>query len=207
MKVLAIGPHPDDIEIGCGGTLLKLRAGGAEIVKLVMTRGEVGGAPKTRAREEQASAKRMGAKILWGGFRDTRIQSNRISINKVGGVISQVNPELVLVNFRDDTHQDHRQTAQIVMSATRHLHNVLFYEVPTTLNFIPTIFMDIGEVLVQKLDLLKAHQSQIQETKVRGLSILDSAQACAVFRGFQDRVKFAEGFVPLRFSLDSWLVR
>jgi hypothetical protein len=57
-------------------------------------------------------------------------------------------------------------------------------------------------VLKNKLALLKAHKSQVFATRVANLSILESVKATALFRGFQNRVKYAEGFVPLRLSLD-----
>lgn len=207
MKVLVIGPHPDDLEYGCGGTLVKFKKQGAHIFLLVMTRGEIGGNLKTRRQEQSVSARLLGADIFWGGCRDTRVVADRKAILRVEQVIRKVQPDLVLANYREDTHQDHRATAQIVMSATRHLRNVLFFEVPTTQNFLPSVFVDIGGVLELKFDLLRSHRSQMHETKVESLDIVESAKACAIFRGFQDRVKYAEGFVPLRFSLDGWYMK
>jgi len=211
MNILAIGPHPDDIEYGCGGALLKFKKSGARIAMLVMTGGESGGSPAIRKKEQRASARMLEAEVYWGGCRDTEITVDRATIWKVERVLRKVQPDAVFVNYREDTHQDHRATAHIVVSATRHFRNVLFFEVPTSLNFMPGLFMDIGDVLEEKFGLLRAHRSQVMATKIRGrdgqmrLDIVESAKACAVFRGFQDRVKYAEGFVPLRFSLDGWL--
>lgn len=75
---------------------------------------------------------------------------------------------------------------------------MLFYEVPSTQHFEPDIFVDIQDVLDKKLHLLKLHASQVNKTRVENLSILESAQSCATFRGFQGRVKFAEGFKSVR---------
>ena len=58
--------------------------------------------------------------------------------------------------------------------------------------------MDIGDVLDKKLKLLKIHASQVDKTKVEDLTILESAQSCAIFRGYQGRVKYAEGFKAIR---------
>lgn len=110
-------------------------------------------------------------------------------------------PDLVLVNFYDDTHQDHHNLAQATLSSTRHIRSVLFYEVPTTQNFHPNVFVDIGPVLEEKLKALKAHLSQVMKTNVEGLSILDVAQSTATFRGIQGRVRYAEAFASLRLLL------
>ena len=107
-------------------------------------------------------------------------------------------PDIVFLNYADDVHQDHRATAHAGISATRYIKEVLFYEVPTTQHFEPDIFVDIQDVLDKKLQLLKLHASQVDKTKVENLTILESAQSCANFRGFQGRVKYAEGFKALR---------
>ena len=87
-------------------------------------------------------------------------------------------------------------------SAARYARNVLFYEVLSTYDFNPSVFVDIGSVLDAKLRVLKTHRSQVYQTRVQDLSILESAKATAIFRGYQDRVKYAEAFVPMRLSLD-----
>ena len=69
---------------------------------------------------------------------------------------------------------------------------------PTTQHFEPDIFVDIQDVLDKKLELLKIHASQVDRTKVENLTILESSQSCANFRGYQGRVKYAEGFMALR---------
>ena len=78
----------------------------------------------------------------------------------------------------------------------------MFYETPSSIDFSPTVFVDIGDVIKEKLFLLKLHKSQVYATKVKKLSILESAVSTAIYRGYQDRVKYAEGFVPLRLALD-----
>ncbi len=202
MNVLAIGPHPDDIEFGCGGTLLNYAKIGHKIYLLIITKGEVGGNPKVRQKEQEKSARIIRAKIYWGGYADTRVPLGKELINHIENIIKEVKPEIIFTPYFNDTHQDHRNVSQATITATRYIQNVLFYEVPTTVNFSPTsIFMDIRDVLEEKINLLKAHKSQVFATKVSGLTILDSVNSTAIFRGYQNRVKYAEGFVPLRFSL------
>ena len=140
--------------------------------------------------------------LLWGNLRDTEVGFTRELILKIEEVIGKVSPDVVFINYPDDVHQDHRALAQAGISATRYLKEVLFFEVPTTHNFEPNIFIDITGVLDKKLELLRLHVSQIDKTKVKCLTILESATSCANFRGYQGRVKFAEGFKALRVLKD-----
>ena len=199
MNILAVGAHPDDIEIGCGGTLLKYAQKGHNIYLLVLTPGDVGGDPEVRKKEQENSARSMGAKeVFWGGFKDTHLSEERPLIDTMEEIIKKVLPQVVFVNHISDIHQDHRITAAACLSATRYIKEVLYYEVPTTQNFQPEIYVDIGNVLDKKLELLKIHNSQVNRTRVEGLTILESAQSCATFRGYQGRVKYAEAFQGVR---------
>ena len=203
MKILAIGPHPDDIEIGCGGTLLKYVRSGNDVFLLVLTSGGYGGDISIRMKEQEDVKKYLGAKeLFWGGFRDTELVDSRDTIHKIDEVVRKVSPDVVFINYHDDVHQDHRAAANAGVSATRYVKEVLFFEVPTTRNFEPNVFVDIADVLDDKIKLLELHASQVDRTKVVNLTILESATSCANFRGFQGRVKYAEGFKALRILRD-----
>jgi LmbE family N-acetylglucosaminyl deacetylase len=203
MKILAVAPHPDDIEIGCGGTLIKLARAGHEISLAIMTKGDVGGEGGQRQREQEAAAKLYKAKrIFWLGFQDTRVPLTKESIDALDRVMREVKADVVFAPHEEDTHQDHRNTAQQVLSATRYTQNVLFYEVPSSVNFQPDVFVDISAVLEAKYKALRAHKSQINKVNVADLSIIDCARSMAHFRGYQGRVKAAEGFKALRLLLE-----
>ncbi|UCD35484.1 MAG: PIG-L family deacetylase [Nitrospiraceae bacterium] len=198
-NILAIGAHPDDIEFGCGGTLLKYSEQGYGIYLLVLTMGDVGGNSAIRKKEQEASAVLMGArKVFWGNFSDTELPASKSVITTIESVIHETRPQTVLFNYYDDTHQDHRIAAEAGISATRYIQEVLFFEVPSSRNFEPNVFVDIQGVLKKKFELLKTHASQVKKTKVKDLTILKSAESCANFRGYQGRVKYAEGFKALR---------
>jgi len=79
---------------------------------------------------------------------------------------------------------------------------VLFYESPTSVDFSPNVFVDIGSHLERKLDVLAAYASQTEKTNIPELNILDIARAVAVSRGIQARTKSAEGFVSLRLFIN-----
>lgn len=198
MNILAIGPHPDDIEFGCGGALLKYAGCGHRISLLILTDGAYGGDPAVRKTEQEQAARFIGARVFWGGYRDTELQGSRELIQKIDAVIQEVKPDIVMLNFWADVHQDHRQAAQAGVSASRYIKEVLFYEVPSTQHFEPDIFVDINDVLDKKIKLLEMHASQVNRTKIENLSITESARSCANFRGFQGRVKYAEGFKSVR---------
>ncbi|RKY60773.1 MAG: PIG-L family deacetylase [Candidatus Neomarinimicrobiota bacterium] len=204
MNILAIGAHPDDIEIGCGGTLAKYASYGHNIYLFIATDGNAGGIGKVRKVEQEKAAGILKVKkLFWGGYIDTELEIHKETIMKVEEIITITQPDIIFVNFPDDTHQDHRHIADITNSATRYIRNVLFYETPTTQNFQPNVFVDIGKKFLRiKMESLKAHSSQIDRTNIAGVSILELAQSAAHFRGVQARVAYAEAFQSLRLFIN-----
>ena len=203
MNILAIGAHPDDIEYGCAATLIKYAERDHRIYLMVLTNGEEGGEGEVRHQEQHAAAEIIGVKqVFWGEYRDTQLLLNKELIDKIEQVLVEVKPDLILVNYGDDTHQDHRVLTKATMSATRYVRNVLFFEVPTTQNFNPQIFVDISDTLERKFQALKAHESQVMKTNIENMSIVEFARANATFRGIQGRTEFAEAFAPLRLFIN-----
>jgi len=203
MRILAIGAHPDDIEIGCGGTLIKYARQGHEVFLLVMTEGGGSGdAPIRRKEQEEAARILRVAKLFWGEYPDTAIPLDRESIQRIERVIHVVAPDFIFVHFQDDTHQDHRHLSVATITATRYTRNVLFFEGPTTQNFSPSVFVDVDSALEDKVAAVEAHASQVTKTNIKGLTVVDIARSSAHFRGIQGRVRNAEGFVPLRLFIN-----
>ena len=203
VNILAIGAHPDDIEFGCGGALIKYTQKGHRLFLLVMTGGGLGGSSAVRRQEQNDSGNILGTeKIFWGDYEDTHLIVDVGLIGKIEAVIAEVKPDFIFCNFPDDTHQDHRHLAQAIMSATRYIRNVLFYEGPTTQNFNPQVFVDISDTLDKKVKALKAHRSQVMKTNIEDLSIVEVARSSANFRGIQGRVKYAEAFHSLRLFIN-----
>ena len=100
MNVLAIGAHPDDIEFGCGGTLLKYSQAGHNVNMLVLTDGDYGGDPGTRRSEQEKVVSFMGVKgLFWGGFKDTELACSRELILKIYEFIDRTKPDVVFLNF------------------------------------------------------------------------------------------------------------
>ncbi len=203
MNILAIAPHPDDLEIGCGGSLLKYARGGAAITALIMSDGSLGGNQNTRKSEQAAAAELLGVReLVWGGFEDGALPGDRIVIDRIEEVIQKVRPRFLFAPSPEDTHQDHRKIARATLSAARYTRNMLFYETPTSVGFDPTTFVDIEDALAVKLQALKAHVSQVERTHIEGIDITAIARSMAMFRGTQSRVRYAEGFRPVRLFIN-----
>lgn len=203
MNILAISPHPDDLEIGCGGTLLKYARDGAKITVLILSDGGLGGEPSQRCMEQEEAAGILGVReVIWGGFQDADLPGDREVIDRIEEVMREVKPRFLFAPFGEDTHQDHRKIARAALSAARYTSNVLFYEGPTSVDFQPTVFVDIEEVFDRKLAALAAHSSQVERTNIEGLPIDTIARSMAHYRGTQARVRQAEGFSPVRLFIN-----
>ena len=128
MKILAFGAHPDDIELGCAGTLLQYAKQGHDVYLYVLTTGQEAGDPDVRKKEQVQAASLIGAKeLMWGGLDDTRIVADKKTISQIDDVVQKILPDEVFVNYPKDSHQDHRALAQCVISATRYIKRVLYY--------------------------------------------------------------------------------
>lgn len=202
-NILVISPHPDDMEFGCGGTLYKFFKKGFKITIYTATLGEYGGEPLIRKKEQEKSAKILNANLIFGNFKDTEVFLKRELIIDVENIIKRVKPFLIFVNFFKDSHQDHVALSKATITAARYVNNLLFYETPTSFDFIPNIYFDICDVMKIKEKLLNSHKSQVNKTRVKNLSIIESAKSTAIFRGYQARVKYAEAFLSQRLLLNT----
>ena len=109
--ILAIGAHPDDIELGCGGSLSKLARSGAHVAALVFSNGRRGVlCDEDRAAETRAAMKTIGAaEVLIYDFEDTKLWANLNDlISVLEAIVRRLNPTRVYTMFEGDWHQDHR---------------------------------------------------------------------------------------------------
>lgn len=204
MNVLAIGAHPDDLEFGCAGTLIRhVNEGGDRVFLAVVTDGASGGEAEIRRQEQLNAAKLIGAEEVFPlGYSYTEFECNCESIMRIEEVINTVDADTVYTHWGEDTHQDHRAIARAVVPAARRVQNLLYFEGLSSQDFNPTVFVNIGKVLNQKLGALEAHASQIEKTNIEHLNIVDISRSAAHFRGIQGRVTCAEGFSALRHFID-----
>ncbi len=202
-RVLAVGAHPDDVELGCGATLLAHSAAGDAVTMLVMTGGENGpgddAAVVGRRAEQQEAARTLGARLMWGGLRDCTLLPDAATVAVVERAIEETGAEVVYVHAPDDSHQDHRAAAAATLSAARRLSRVLHYQSPSTLTFSPTTFVDVTAFLSGKLAALRAHASQVE---MSAMVEPDAVVASARHWGAQARIGYAEAFAPTRMVID-----
>lgn len=204
LSVLAVGAHPDDIELGCGGTLVAHSRRGDSVALLILTdgNGRPQSAPGARVAEAEAAAAMLGAsRVFWGNLDDRAVPEGRETVEAIDAVIEEVQPDIVYTLWGVDTHQDHRVTHEATLAAARRVSRILLYESPTSLNFQPTLFVDVSEVLDRKLEALAAHASQVEANQ---LVDPEALAAEARFRGFEARLPHgkAEGFAVARFVWD-----
>ncbi|HKV20379.1 MAG TPA: PIG-L deacetylase family protein [Mycobacterium sp.] len=160
-RVLAVGAHPDDVEIGCGATLLRHRNLGDPITALTLSQGAVGGVQRTRCREASAAAIAMSAELLMGDLPDTRMGEADDMVTLIEEVIAVVNPTTVYVHSAADNHQDHRAVHDATMIATRRVQQVFCYQSPSSRNgFAPTKFVPVDDTIDEKVTVLANYRSQ-----------------------------------------------
>ena len=203
-SILAIGSHPDDIELGCGGTLARHVSSGDDVHMLVITTGEAGpGEVSARMEEQIAAAEILGVPrqcLFWGELPDGRVSNYELDlVHIIERVITQTRAEVVYTHGSLDSHQDHRAVAEATWGAARHARKVLCYDSPSSHSFNPSVFVDITATLGKKHDALKAHRSQVTNSSMASTSLVMTQ---AGYRGFQARVEAAEGFMPHRLLLD-----
>ncbi len=198
--VLAVGAHPDDIELGCAGALAAHRAAGDTVTMLVLTTGQNGPGGTVRRREEQRrAAAELDAMLLWGQLVDCALALTAATVTLVENVIATVAADVIYVHAPEDSHQDHRVATAAVLSAARQHSRILHYRSPSTTRFEPTVFIDIAAHLDRKLDALACHGSQVDGS---AMVEPDVVVAAARFFGAQARVRYAEAFMPSRFLWD-----
>jgi LmbE family N-acetylglucosaminyl deacetylase len=196
--VLALGAHPDDLELGCGATLAKLAEAGAHVRAVIFSQGRVGASPGfDRAAETRAALNSLGIEdVHVHSFPDTRLHEclNDL-IDAIELHFRETAPRRVYTMFREDRHQDHRAVHQASVVACRRAAEILAYETPSSYpNFVPTVFEQVGEYLERKVAALKLHQSQGERLYMSEEMIRSAAQ----FRGVQVEIGRAEGFIPYK---------
>ncbi len=160
--VLAIGAHPDDVEIGAAGTLLAHRAAGDTVAILTLSRGARGGDQLQRARESAEAASVIGARLFLDDLEDTHIAEGSPTIGVIDEVIAATQPTIVYTHSIHDVHQDHRNTHRAVMVAARRVGRVYCYQSPSaTVDYRPTHFVAIDDHMGGKLKAIDTFGSQV----------------------------------------------
>jgi LmbE family N-acetylglucosaminyl deacetylase len=185
-RVLAIGAHPDDVEIGCGGALAKHHADHDVLHVLTLSRGSAGGDVNTRAVEAQAAAVLLGARLEMANLRDTHITDGAETISIIEAAIRELQPTHVYTHSLEDTHQDHRAVHAASLVAARGVPNVYCYQTPSsTVEFKPHRFVDITHYIEHKIALIGAYKSQVDRMEsIQPDVILSTARYWGRFAGY-----------------------
>ena len=202
MNILAIGAHPDDIELGCGGLLIKSARQGHNVYMYSLTRGGAGGDAKQRSEELARSARFIKAKQLWiDNFEDSKLTVSNDLINHIEFFINKANPDLILTHSHGDVHHDHRAIALATLEAARFNSNVLSYEIPLSRNFDPKVFVDISEVVNEKVELIEIFWSQQSKLYLKSNAIKGLAEYRALQSRLNTGIKYVEAFEVMKICL------
>jgi len=209
-NILIVGAHPDDIDFGAGGlsSLSAKMNAGFSVSWLVMTRGEAGGDPKTRVKEQERSAKLCGVDISERSyqFQDTRLAEAGVRlIDVIEQAISDIEVVDLFLPFPEDIHQDHRALSVAGLVAGRWTDSIFFYEsFRTGSEFSPTIFLVLSDKDVEnKGAMLNCHKSQLKPVGSFD-DIIAASKATARFRGRQAGAENAEAYRPFRMTRRVW---
>ena len=224
MRILAIGAHPDDIEIACSGTLAKCVKRGDTVIVCHASSGNLGHVvippdelTIIRAGEAKKAGSLAGIEVVWGGFNDLDIyDNNKEARDKMVDVIRYANPDLIITHDPDDYMPDHTAVSKLVFDAsfTATLPNykcsvhrltkddkpaklvpIYYMDTLAGVNFNPTMYVDVSSTIDLKIKMLNCHESQVVWMKEHdGIDFADMVKTCSRYRGYQCGCDYAEGF-------------
>lgn len=219
MRILAVGCHPDDLEINCYGTLLRCIDQGDDVFVCNVANGSQGSMalePKdsasVRLKEAQKAAELIGAKeYICMGVNDLEVDSrNWDTINAMIDVIRITRPDYIITHGGNDYQRDHNEVHDLVfntsfMSSVPHYRTKhpcwekipsLYYMEPSSSNdFIPTDYVDITSTIDRKMEALACHESQVKWLMDHvGKDVLMTTRGTAIMRGRLCQTKYAETF-------------
>ena len=215
---MAIGAHPDDIELGCGGTILRLASQGKTGVVVDLTDASMGtrGTPEIRSQEAKAAAKLLKVKRFNLGLPDGKLENNFDAQKKLIGLIREFKPKVLITHHWQEEHPDHEVTAQIVKEACYKsgLAKLDFegeaFRPGRIFHFIghelhePKFCVDITEYFEKKLLLIRMYKSQFFNPDAKNFSgktdlstpaFLEVLTARNRYWGIRIKRRYAEAFV------------
>ncbi len=223
MKIMAIGAHPDDIEINCAGTLAKYVKRGDHVIMCNMCSGNQGHfiirpeeLTQIRLEEGRRSAKIIGAEHISFGYGDAELyhQSREVR-DRLTDVLRAEKPDLIITHTPDDYMPDHVATSNLVFDATfaaslPHYSTkakgegyagvcpIFYMDNLGGFKFEPTEYVDITDTFEIKMQMLNCHESQMKwMLEHDGIDFADTVKTFARMRGSQSGVTYAEGFRQL----------
>jgi LmbE family N-acetylglucosaminyl deacetylase len=220
LRILAVGAHPDDLEILCGGTLARFVQDGHEVVMCHATRGDRGSfehiseeIAAIRDGEASRAAQICGAEHATLGLHDGEVNAADSSQRRlVIDLVRDSRPDLIITHHPQDYMGDHNEVARLVFECSFHAtlplletakphHStvtpIYYMDTVMGLGFQPTEYVDVSAVIDTKSAMLEAHQSQLVWLRDHdGVDIVEQMRTATRFRGLQCGVEYAEGFIP-----------
>lgn len=217
MRTLVVAPHPDDEALGCGGTLLRRKAEGAELGWLIVTDiSEQHGWPQERVLQRQVEIADVAEAIGFGRVYNLRQPAAKLDdvpmhdlIEKISAVVKEFQPEEVLVPHYSDAHSDHRVVFHATAACTKWFRNpsirrVLAYETISETDFglaadqafRPNFYVDISNFLHRKLEVMRIYKSELGVFPFP--RSIEAIQAQAALRGAASGYGAAEAYQLLR---------
>lgn len=223
--ILAFGVHPDDVELGCSGTLIAALAQGKKVAVIDLTRGELGtrGTAETRNTESANAAKAMGISARENlQMKDGFFQNDERNVRKVITIIRKYKAEIVLCNAPEDRHPDHGRSSNLVsdaafLSGLRKIEttynnepqdewrpNYVFHYIQDRY-LKPDFLFDISDYYEQKIKAVLCYTTQFNttdnsepQTYISNPDFLDVLKARALMFGKRIGVKYAEGYLTTK---------
>lgn len=222
LNILAFGVHPDDVELGCSGTMLASVAEGKKVGIIDLTQGELGtrGTAETRKAEAACAAEILQTSVRENlQMADGFFQNDEKHQRKVIEVIRKYRPEIVLCNAIEDRHPDHGRSAQLVedaafLSGLRRIETffdgeqqeawrpkyVFHYLQDRFLH--PDFIFDISDFFDKKIESVLCYKTQFYnpglnepQTYISSPSFLEGVKARAMMLGKRIGVQYAEGYI------------
>lgn len=222
VDVLAIGAHPDDVELGCGGTIAKLIFEAKSVAVIDLTKGELGtrGTDETRMQEAENAAKILGISARENlEMRDGFLQNSEDHQLRIVKMIRKYRPEIVFANALEDRHPDHAKAAKLVsdacfLSGLRKIETILdgesqeVWRPKQIFHYIqwkemkPDFVIDISEFINIKIEACIAYKTQFYDpesaeplTPIATKDFLESLTYRAQNLGRLSGCNYAEGFI------------
>ena len=201
MKILAIGAHFDDIELGCGGTLLRHKDNGDDIYLLVITHSGYTSFDKKRARrKEQArsegekSAKALGATLICCEKAPVSIVPTEGLVLELEEIINKINPDCVYTHQPNDSHADHAAVGYCSIRASRKCSEVMLYRsnwyiMDNTQD--DNYYVDISAHMEEKMELMRMFKSEMEQVNYSWVDFVRKQNSAS---GAKINVSYAETF-------------
>jgi LmbE family N-acetylglucosaminyl deacetylase len=195
---MVFGAHPDDMEIGMGGTIAKYTQKDNEVLMVLVS---LPNNPEKRLNEAQNAAKILGAEFCSLNLTSNDLIFSRQLVQICDKAVSQFSPDVVYTHWIHDSHQDHISVANAVIASTRKNNCSLYmYEQTIPGGIVPFGFrtqylVNITDYINLKINSIRSHESQM---KINGSRWIDGIKGRAAYRGYQIDANFAEAFEVIK---------